>query len=92
MIRVQIPPSLSCYAEDRQSLELAGTTVGEVLQTLRARYPELGRHLMKEDGSLRSYVNVYVNSDDIRGLAQLQTPVQEADTVTLVPSIAGGAG
>lgn len=92
MIRVQIPPSLSCYAEDRQSLELAGSTVGEVLEALRDRYPELGRHLMKEDGGLRSYVNVYVNSEDIRGLARLQTHVAEADTITLVPSIAGGAG
>jgi sulfur-carrier protein len=91
MIRVQIPPSLSCHAGGRQTLEVSGGTVRAALGQLREAYPELGRHLMREDGGLRSYVNVYVNNEDIRGLQGLDTPLREEDAVTLVPSIAGGS-
>lgn len=90
MVSIQIPPSLSCYAENRETLELPGSTVQDLLTALRHRFPELGRHLLRQDGSLRPYVNVFINDESIRGLRQLQTPVAETDIVTVVPSIAGG--
>ncbi len=90
MTHVEIPPALACYADGRQELNLPGAVVQDVLTALRQRYPELGRHLLRPDGTLRSYVNAYVNEADIRTLAQLQTPLSENDTLTLVPSIAGG--
>jgi molybdopterin converting factor small subunit len=90
MIRVQVPPSLGTFAENQDTLELSGSSVQEVLAALRDRYPELARHLLKEDGAPRSYVNLYVNGESIRSLAGLDTPLTGADTLTLVPSIAGG--
>lgn len=90
MTRVEIPPGLATFAGGRQEFELPGTTVQDVLGALGERYPELGTHLLRPDGTLRSYVNAYVNDADIRTLAQLQTPLSGGDTLTLVPSIAGG--
>ena len=55
------------------------------------RFEELKKHLYSDDGRLRSFVNVYVNDEDIRYLQKDQTPLREGDTVSIVPSIAGGA-
>ena len=90
MSRVQIPPTLACYADGRDTLDLPAATVREALLALRQGFPELGRHLLKEDGSPRTYVNVYVNEADIRALSHLDTALAERDTLTLVPCIAGG--
>lgn len=90
MPRVEIPPGLATFAGGQQEFELPGATVQEVLRALNEQFPELGSHLLRPDGSLRSYVNAYVNDADIRSLAQLPTPVASSDTLTLVPSIAGG--
>ena len=90
MAKVLIPTPLRQYAEKQDSLELSGSTVGEVLTTLTSEYAELRRHLYSDEGKLRSFVNVYVNDEDIRYLEKEATPVQDADTVSIVPSIAGG--
>ena len=58
---------------------------------LDEKFAELKKHLYSEDGRLRSFVNVYVNDEDIRYLQKDQTPVREGDTISIVPSIAGGA-
>ena len=89
-MRVHVPPALWRYAGDREVLELPGANVSEVLAALQERYPELGRHVLQADGRPRSYLNVYVNDTDIRALEHLRTPLGETDTLTLVPSIAGG--
>ncbi|MGD0963547.1 MAG: MoaD/ThiS family protein [Candidatus Acidiferrales bacterium] len=67
------------------------TTGGEALSALTGQYADLKKHLFTEDGRLRSFVNVYVNDEDIRYLQKGQTPVSEGDIVSIVPSIAGGA-
>jgi adenylyltransferase/sulfurtransferase len=72
-------------------VEVEGGTVGEALAALVARHGELRRHLFDEQGRLRRFVNIYVNDEDVRHLQQESTPVGAADTVTIVPSIAGGA-
>lgn len=91
MAKVMIPTALRQYADRQDVVELGGGTVGEVLSALTARHDELRRHLYNDEGRLRSFVNVYVNDEDIRYLEKDATPVKEGDTITIVPSIAGGS-
>lgn len=90
MAKVLIPTPLRQYAEKKDTVELHGATVGELLTTLTGSYSELRRHLYNDEGKLRSFVNVYVNDEDIRYLDREATPVSDSDTVSIVPSIAGG--
>ncbi len=89
-VKVLIPTPLRPFAGKQASVEVDGGTVGEVLNALSDRYEELRKHLYAEGGRLRSFVNVYVNEEDIRQLQKDQTPVRQGDTITIVPSIAGG--
>ncbi len=89
-VRVLIPTPLRPYVGGRDSLEVEGASVGELLERLSGDHAALRQHLFAEDGRLRSFVNVYVNDRDIRQLAQRETPVQAGDTISIVPSIAGG--
>jgi sulfur-carrier protein adenylyltransferase/sulfurtransferase len=91
MARVLIPTPLRQFAGKNDLIDVPGSTVGEVLSTLTARYPDLKKHLYTDEGKLRSFVNVYVNDEDIRYLKKDATPVNEPDTLSIVPSIAGGA-
>lgn len=88
---IYIPTPLRPYTDNREAVEVEGTTVGELLADLVTRYPDLRRHLYADDGRLRSFVNVYVNDQDIRHLRREATPIRAGDTVTIVPSVAGGA-
>jgi len=88
--RVLIPTPLRAYTEKKESLLLEGGTVGELLRNLTATYVPLKRHLFDEAGALRNFVNVYVNDEDIRYLQKEHTVVSEKDTVSIIPSIAGG--
>jgi adenylyltransferase/sulfurtransferase len=89
-IKVLIPTPLRPYAGKQSIIEVNAQTVGEALSDLVARHPDLRKHLFSEDGELRSFVNVYLNDEDIRYLNKDATPVKETDTVTIVPSVAGG--
>jgi adenylyltransferase/sulfurtransferase len=89
-IKVLIPTPLRPYAGKQAVLEVTGQTVGEALSDLVAQYPDLRKHLFSEEGKLRSFVNVYLNDEDIRYLSKDTTPVKETDTITIVPSVAGG--
>src|SRR5260370_39372733 len=89
MAKVLIPTPLRQYAGKQDSVELAGATVAEVLHSLTSQYGELRRHLYNDEGKLRSFVNVYVNDDDIRYLEKEATPLKNGHVVSIVPSIAG---
>jgi len=89
-VTILIPTPLRPYVGGRDALELEGGSVGELLEQLAGEHAGLKRHLFAEDGRLRSFVNVYVNDRDIRQLAQRETPVKAGDTVSIIPSIAGG--
>src|SRR5579872_6548500 len=91
MAKILIPTPLRQYTAKQDSVQLHGATVGEVLQSLTSQYADLRRHLYTDEGKLRSFVNVYVNDDDIRYLNKEATPLKEGDTVSIVPSIAGGS-
>ena len=90
MAKVLIPTPLRQYAGKNDSVELDGATVGEVLNALTAQYDELRHHLYNDEGKMRSFVNVYVNDEDIRYLDKDSTAVKPDDIVSIVPSIAGG--
>ena len=89
---VLIPTPLRAYAGKQDIVQVEGKTVGELLQNLTAKYSELRKHLYNEDGRLRSFVNVYLNDDDIRYLEKEATAVKDGDTLSIVPSVAGGTG
>ena len=91
-VTILIPTPLRPYVDGRDALELDGGSVGELLDRLAGEYAGLRRHLFADDGRLRSFVNVYVNDRDIRQLSQRDTLVKAGDTVSIIPSIAGGAG
>src|SRR5271154_1768839 len=91
MAKILIPTPLRQFAGKKDSVQLAGNTVGEVLHSLTSEYSDLRRHLYNDEGKLRSFVNVYVNDEDIRYLSKEATPLKDGDTVSIVPSIAGGS-
>jgi molybdopterin converting factor small subunit len=91
MARILIPTPLRQFAEKQDTVEAEGATVGEVLTALTTRFPNLKKQLYNDEGKLRSFVNVYLNDDDIRYLNKDATPVAATDTLSIVPSIAGGA-
>src|SRR5690349_6470020 len=90
-VTILIPTPLRPFVGGRDALELEGTSVGELLERLTGEHATLKPHLFADDGRLRNFVNVYVNDRDIRQLAQRDTPVKPGDTVSIIPSIAGGA-
>jgi adenylyltransferase/sulfurtransferase len=91
MAKILIPTPLRQFTEKHDSVELSGGTVGEVLTALTAKFPDLRKQLFSDEGKLRSFVNVYLNDEDIRYLKKDSTPVAAGDTLSIVPSIAGGA-
>jgi MoaD family protein, archaeal len=90
MAKILIPTPLRQYTNKQDSVELSGATVGEVLDSLTSQYQDLRRHLYNDEGKLRSFVNIYVNDEDIRYLSKEATPLKDGDTISIVPSIAGG--
>jgi molybdopterin/thiamine biosynthesis adenylyltransferase/rhodanese-related sulfurtransferase/molybdopterin converting factor small subunit len=90
-VTVSIPTPLRGFTAGRDSVELQGDTVGQVLDGLLAEHSGLKQHLLQEDGRVRSFVNLYLNETDIRQLSSTATRVKPGDVLTIVPSIAGGA-
>jgi molybdopterin converting factor small subunit len=90
MPKIHIPTPLRQYAGKQAAVEVRSGTVSDALADLLDQHPDLRRHLYTEDGKLRAFVNLYVNDEDVRYLQKEDTPVNEGDTISIVPSIAGG--
>ncbi|HSC29696.1 MAG TPA: molybdopterin-synthase adenylyltransferase MoeB [Vicinamibacterales bacterium] len=90
-VRILIPTPLRPYTDQQPAVLVEGPTVGDVLRNLTERHADLRPHLFREDGRLRSFVNLYVNDESIRDLEGENTAVSERDTISIVPSVAGGA-
>jgi sulfur-carrier protein len=86
---VRIPPVLRPEAGGAREVEAAGSTVRELLEDLTSRLPALGSRVYG-NGAIRSFVNVYVDGEDVRTRDGLETPVREGATVILLPAMAGG--
>ena len=89
--RILIPTPLRPYTDKKDAVEAEGKTVGELLADLTQKHSGLKGHLYNDQGKLRSFVNVYLNDEDIRYLQKEQTPVSPGDTLSIIPSVAGGA-
>ena len=90
MSQVRIPPVLRPSAGGQKLLDVPGSTVREVLDSLVAEYPDLGSRLLDDAGAINRFVNVFVNETDVRHLQALDTPVGDRDTLVLLPAMAGG--
>ena len=91
MAKILIPTPLRQFTAKQDSVTVPGATVGEVLAALTTEYPDLRKQIFTDEGKLRSFVNVYLNDEDIRYIGKDAAPASDADTLSLVPSIAGGA-
>ena len=89
--KILIPTPLRPFTGKQDAVEVDGTTIGELLSNLTTKYEGLKPHLYNEQGKLRSFVNVYLNDEDIRYLEKEKTPVKAGDTISIIPSVAGGA-
>jgi molybdopterin converting factor small subunit len=90
MATLKIPSPLRTYSAGQAVVDVTGSTVGEALNSLVDQHPDLRQHLFNGQENLRPFVNLYVNSEDIRHLQDLATPIREDDRLMIVPSIAGG--
>ena len=90
MPTLSIPSPLRSYTEGARSIDLQSADVGGAVQELVTRYPALEAHLFTEEGTIRPYVNLFLNGEDVRHLQGLDTELAEEDKLRIIPSIAGG--
>jgi len=90
-MNIHIPTPLRVYSDKQDTVSVDAATVGQALDALTAKHPELKKHLYSDEGKLRSFVNVYLNDEDIRYLPEKEaTKVSDKDALSIIPSIAGG--
>ncbi|HCK10191.1 MoaD/ThiS family protein [bacterium] len=89
-VSVRIPTPLRKFTNGQSDVEIEGESVGEVIDNLEASHSGIKEKLIDESGSIRRFVNVYLNEEDIRFLDGADTEVKDGDSVTIVPAIAGG--
>jgi sulfur-carrier protein len=90
MPTIKVPPVLRQQTDGEAEVSVAGATVGDVLRALAERYPQTRDQLFSPEGELNRYVNVYLNDEDVRVLDGLDTGASDADTVVILPAMAGG--
>ena len=90
MATVFIPTPLRKFTNNTAKLDVQGTSVSEIVSKLTGNFPELKRHLINADGKIPSFINIFVDDDDIRNLQQEQTVVKDNTIISIVPAIAGG--
>jgi len=90
-VTVSIPTILRPLTNDQKRIDIMGSSVLEIIEQIERQYPGVKERLMK-DGKVHRFVNIYVNDDDIRFANSLATRVQDGDSVTILPAVAGGSG
>jgi molybdopterin synthase sulfur carrier subunit len=90
MPTVRIPTPLRKLTQNQEEVRASGRTIGEVITDLEKNYPGLKERICEESGAVRRFVNIFANDEDIRFLQNLDTPVKDADEISIVPAIAGG--
>lgn len=90
MATVHIPPALRKYTQGNEEVSVDGGNVRDLLGNLESSYPGIGERILDDKGAVRRFVNVFVADEDIRFMENLETPVKDADEISIVPAIAGG--
>ena len=90
-IEVRVPTILRTYTSGEKSVAAAGDTIADLLTDLDAQFPGFRGRLVTPEGGLHRFVNVYINDEDVRFLGALDAKVNDGDTVTILPAVAGGA-
>ncbi len=89
-VNVRIPTPLRKLTNNDEVVEVQSGTIGSAIKELQTRYPGIQERLVDEAGTIRRFVNVYVNEEDIRFLKNQDTPLKDGDEVSIIPAIAGG--
>lgn len=89
-VSVRIPTPLRKYTDGQEEVRVEGATVGEALANLAEAHPELKNRIFDDSGTVRRFVNVFANDEDIRFQDSLDTEVSDGDQLSIVPAIAGG--
>jgi adenylyltransferase/sulfurtransferase len=88
---IEIPTPLRVYTGNQPNVTVHADTVSQAITTLIDEFPDFRKHLYTPEGKLRSFVNLYLNDEDVRYLPNREeSPVKSSDTLTIIPSIAGG--
>lgn len=90
MTILKIPTPLRQYTNGHAQVDVSGTNVEAAIRDLVEQYPALEQHLYNGNGEMRAFVNLFLGQDNIKDLQGLETPLNEEDTLRLIPSIAGG--
>ena len=90
MATVIIPTPLRKFTNQSAKLQVEAGTVGEIIEKLTLDFPELKKHLLDSQGTVRSFVNIFAGDEDIRNLQEEKTPVNTSTVISIVPAIAGG--
>jgi len=88
--KVRIPTPLRKLTNNEELIEIDAKTIGDAIVELQSRYPGIQERLLDDSGSVRRFVNVYVNEEDIRFLENQKTQLKDGDEISIIPAIAGG--
>lgn len=91
-VKVRIPTPLRKITNDQEEVEANGGNISEIIADLEANYPGLKERICEDDGSLRRFVNLYLNDEDIRFKENMETALNDGDELSIIPAIAGGRG
>ena len=91
MATIIIPTPLRKFTNNNSRLQLKANTIHEAVSELTLNFPDLKKHLLDENGRIRSFINIFVGNEDIRTLQQEKTMLQSDSIVSIIPAIAGGA-
>ncbi len=89
-VNVRIPTPLRRMTGGADKVNVEGSNISEVIASLDAEYPGISQRLCDEQGAIRSFVNLYVNGEDVRFLSGLDTDTKDGDEISIVPAVAGG--
>lgn len=90
-IDVRVPTILRSYTGGAKAVSGSGDTLADLLSDLDSKHPGLRARLITPEGGLHRFVNIYVNDEDVRFLGSLDAKLNDGDTVTILPAVAGGA-
>jgi sulfur-carrier protein len=90
MATVIIPTPLRKFTNQTAKLQVEAATVGEIIEKITLDFPELKKHILDPQGTIRSFVNIFAGDEDIRDLQEEKTPVDTSTVISIVPAIAGG--